>query len=424
MSHSTLLPPRKPKPARIGALSVSSTSSSQCRLIPSTAFSLTAFDVFYVRLYCPLGGSAPNRRAASPPALRATFLYINSATASPPCTSLLCIAPLLLLLSYPRLLWSCHVASAHARIACVLGPRHTCRLRRYQPRLPVLLLHRARAAPSRTRYSTRAPGPLLAPLLVPGYLLPPGSFTCRARACPHAAACLRSRAARQRSAACTWPSRTLACAHTPDPHRLLPAHSRAACAPSRAVPVRATRCPRASIWPGAAVLARRPSTSTPSRVLPPTRTDAAPPAAARPHSPELAAPCLDPPSRAIAAWARLQLLCRQAPTTSATRRATSLASAPRAREPPAAQAVACPPAALLPRPALRSPPRARSAPSVRRSCALPTPAPRAAPHACAAQGCCCLYRVEEEKGRERKEERREGDGGRVKETGRAPDKGE
>jgi hypothetical protein len=52
-----------------------STKSSQCRLISSTAFSSTAFDVFYARLYCPLGGSAPNRRAAAPPALRATFLH-------------------------------------------------------------------------------------------------------------------------------------------------------------------------------------------------------------------------------------------------------------------------------------------------------------------------------------------------------------
>jgi hypothetical protein len=49
--------------------------SSQCRLISSTAFSSTAFDVFYARLYCPLGGSAPNRRTAAPPALRATFLH-------------------------------------------------------------------------------------------------------------------------------------------------------------------------------------------------------------------------------------------------------------------------------------------------------------------------------------------------------------
>jgi hypothetical protein len=46
----------------------------------------------------PLGGSAPNRRAAAPPAPHATFLYTNSVAASPPCTSSpymssLCIAP-------------------------------------------------------------------------------------------------------------------------------------------------------------------------------------------------------------------------------------------------------------------------------------------------------------------------------------------
>jgi hypothetical protein len=70
-----------------------STSSLQCRRTSSIAFASTASDVPHARLYCLLDGSAPNRRAASPPALRATFLYTNSVTASPPCTSLLCIAP-------------------------------------------------------------------------------------------------------------------------------------------------------------------------------------------------------------------------------------------------------------------------------------------------------------------------------------------
>jgi hypothetical protein len=58
-----------------------STKSSQCRPISSTAFSSTAFDVFYARLYCPLGGSAPNRRTAAPPALRATFLHAVATSA-------------------------------------------------------------------------------------------------------------------------------------------------------------------------------------------------------------------------------------------------------------------------------------------------------------------------------------------------------
>jgi hypothetical protein len=53
-----------------------STKSSQCRLISSTAFSLTAFDVFYARLYCSLGGSACSRRITTPLTSRATFLHI------------------------------------------------------------------------------------------------------------------------------------------------------------------------------------------------------------------------------------------------------------------------------------------------------------------------------------------------------------
>jgi hypothetical protein len=58
-----------------------STKSSQCRLISSTAFSSTAFDVFYARLYCPLGGSAPNRRTSAPPVLHATFLHAIATSA-------------------------------------------------------------------------------------------------------------------------------------------------------------------------------------------------------------------------------------------------------------------------------------------------------------------------------------------------------
>jgi hypothetical protein len=53
-----------------------STKSSQCRLISSTAFSSTAFDVFYARLHCFLGGSACSRRITTPLASRATFLHI------------------------------------------------------------------------------------------------------------------------------------------------------------------------------------------------------------------------------------------------------------------------------------------------------------------------------------------------------------
>jgi hypothetical protein len=63
------------------ATSKPSTNSSHCRLVSSTAFSSMAFDVFYARLYCPLGGSAPNHRAAAPPALRATSLHAVATSA-------------------------------------------------------------------------------------------------------------------------------------------------------------------------------------------------------------------------------------------------------------------------------------------------------------------------------------------------------
>jgi hypothetical protein len=55
--------------------------SACIRAVPSAAFSSTASNVHHARLYCPLGRSAPNRRAAAPPALRATFLYTNSVAA-------------------------------------------------------------------------------------------------------------------------------------------------------------------------------------------------------------------------------------------------------------------------------------------------------------------------------------------------------
>jgi hypothetical protein len=68
--HATLPPPPSRGPW-----------SSCIRAVPSAAFSSTASNVHHARLYCPLGGSAPNRRAAAPPALRATFLYTNSVAA-------------------------------------------------------------------------------------------------------------------------------------------------------------------------------------------------------------------------------------------------------------------------------------------------------------------------------------------------------
>jgi hypothetical protein len=63
--HSPLLPSREPKPARTGAISISSASSPRCRLISSAAFPLMASDVLHARLYCPLGRFALNRRAAA-----------------------------------------------------------------------------------------------------------------------------------------------------------------------------------------------------------------------------------------------------------------------------------------------------------------------------------------------------------------------
>jgi hypothetical protein len=74
--HSPLLPPREPKPAHTGAISISSVSNPQCRLISSAAFPLTASDVLHGRLCCSLGGSACSRRIATPLASRAISLHI------------------------------------------------------------------------------------------------------------------------------------------------------------------------------------------------------------------------------------------------------------------------------------------------------------------------------------------------------------
>jgi hypothetical protein len=74
--HSPLLPPREPKLAHIGAISISSASSPQCRLISFVAFPLTVSDVLHARLYCSLGGSTCSRRIATPLASRATSLPI------------------------------------------------------------------------------------------------------------------------------------------------------------------------------------------------------------------------------------------------------------------------------------------------------------------------------------------------------------
>jgi hypothetical protein len=74
--HSPLLPPREPKPAHTGAISISSASSPQCRLISFAAFPLTVSNVLHARLYCSLGGSACSRRITTPLASRATSLHI------------------------------------------------------------------------------------------------------------------------------------------------------------------------------------------------------------------------------------------------------------------------------------------------------------------------------------------------------------
>jgi hypothetical protein len=74
--HSPLLPPREPKPAHTRAISISSASSPQCRLISFAAFPLTASDVLHVRPNCSLGGSACSRRITTPLTSRATSLHI------------------------------------------------------------------------------------------------------------------------------------------------------------------------------------------------------------------------------------------------------------------------------------------------------------------------------------------------------------
>jgi hypothetical protein len=81
--HSPLLPPREPKPAHTGAISISSASSPQCRLISFAAFPLAVFDVRHARLYCSLGGSACIRRITTPLASRATSLHIVALHAVP-----------------------------------------------------------------------------------------------------------------------------------------------------------------------------------------------------------------------------------------------------------------------------------------------------------------------------------------------------
>jgi hypothetical protein len=74
--HSPLLPPREPKPAHIGAISISFASSPQCCLISFAAFPLTVSDILHARLYCSLGGSACSRHITTPLASRATSLHI------------------------------------------------------------------------------------------------------------------------------------------------------------------------------------------------------------------------------------------------------------------------------------------------------------------------------------------------------------
>jgi hypothetical protein len=55
----------------------SSTSSSQCRLISSAAFSSTASNVLHARSRCSPCGPACSRHTAAPPAPRTTFLHTN-----------------------------------------------------------------------------------------------------------------------------------------------------------------------------------------------------------------------------------------------------------------------------------------------------------------------------------------------------------
>jgi hypothetical protein len=146
------------------ATSKSSMNSSQCRLISSTTFSSTAFDVFHARLYCPLGGSAPNRHAAAPPAPHATFLYTNSVAALPPCTLSLCIAPptagLALASALPRrrsLRGRPRQVTAMRDLVALHASRSRAAMPHLHPRTPEPRAFLARATPAAVAYARPPP---------------------------------------------------------------------------------------------------------------------------------------------------------------------------------------------------------------------------------------------------------------------------
>jgi hypothetical protein len=232
------------------AISISSTSNLQCHLTSSAAFTLTASDVPHAWLYCSLGGSAPNHHAASPPALRATFLYINSITASPPCTSSLYIAPLPPFVAVSALTLVLSLRSC-ARPNCV----HSWPvLRLLTP--PIFCSHAAMPQPqlcSHARHCFLGPPVPAPPISVPALL-------CRAHARPALQrlgplTSVPSAPIRHRVPARAVPAqRPRSRVHTstppePPPRRLVPARLRT-CSGARA-------CPRRALTPNACTVRAR-----------------------------------------------------------------------------------------------------------------------------------------------------------------------
>jgi hypothetical protein len=207
-------------------------------------------------------GSACSRRTAAPPAPRVTSLH----------TVVLYVVQLLVVVLHSFSFSCCRsrvcfglaeIAPSHARTACALGPRHTCcghpsstrtpprwpqlhlrlrcvpallatrastLLRRHQPRLPALLLHRARAACIRScSCSSAARGLLL-------------HCACSS---PHSGLAHAKPAPRRRLAQCPLARSTASRLRTPcRSARARRQHPRAY-APSRAIPARPAPSARA-----------------------------------------------------------------------------------------------------------------------------------------------------------------------------------
>jgi hypothetical protein len=329
------------RPARTGAISISSASSPQCRLTSSAAFPLTASDVLPARLYCLLGGFAPNRRAAASPHPRARL----HAAASPELRSSTRLAShvpqllhtgasLFLCRSTPSRQYYAVPPPAFARLRAITccgltlaphactptaSPAHHCSLRaaRLRPGLaPAALARVLYAACSRrpTHALRKPPAPASAsscslpvPLCAPVRLLPRTpvpQLACIHSSCAAQLLILRVATARTRSLprACA--------AHAPAPASAAPM-----LAPLRAPPGRASAASRPGRCPEPAVARFRAclhSPTNPHLALAPTASRAPAAPASAMASPRLArasrAPCA--PALGPSAYGRWAPLAR------------------------------------------------------------------------------------------------------------------